>query len=237
MSTTLLTGVNDLLKRVGEISGDAGALSSLTDSARQKHIDRAVQFYNEAIIQLYDMTNLPLPNELAEGSITLVAGTRSYSAPANAVKINWPLHDQTNGNYIGEYPGGYLQMMKDQAQPANFTGRPQAGALSPVNGNIYLDRVPTSAEAGEVYVVYYDKSLLMTLAADTFPFSDSVYTSLRAAVAQIWERYSHKDFDSSMFTSALATTASLLNPNQRSGTWTRYRGKNANLAQTDPYNG
>lgn len=234
MATTLLTGINDLLKRVGEISGDASVLTSLTDSARQKHIDRAVQMYNEAIILLYDMTNTPMESELAEGTITLVTGTRSYALPSGLVKLNWPLHDQTNGNYIIEYPGGYLQIKKDQPQPANFTGRPLGGAISPVDGTLYLDRIPTANENGEVFTVYYDKSLLMTLASDNFPCSDTVYTMLRGAVAEVWSRYSSKDFDSGLFISALASAASHMNRNQRSGSWTRTRHRNIKLG---PYDG
>lgn len=223
MAKTLLQGINALLKRVGEITGDAGELITLVDSPRQKHIDRGVQMFNEAIITLYDLNNEPLPNEVAESSITLVAGTRAYALPSDLVKLIYPLHDRINGRYITEYPGGYTQMMNDQAFPANYTGLPTGAAIRPIDSYVYLDMLPTAAENGDVYTVMYEKSVLMSSESDTFPFNDDVFTMMVPAVAEVWQRWSHKEFEKSEFRKALSGAASLLNQRRSSGQWTPRR--------------
>lgn len=49
MAKTLLNGVNEVFKRIKLIQGDAAALTSLTDSARQHSIDLAIQIWNEVV--------------------------------------------------------------------------------------------------------------------------------------------------------------------------------------------
>ena len=236
MTTTLLQAVNALLKRVGEVAGDAGELTTLTDAPRQKHINRAVQMFNEAIIQLYDLVNEPLPNELAESTISLVTDTRAHTLPTDLVRIVWPLQDRTLGNYIVEHNGGYLEMQKEQPIPANFTGRPTSATIRPTDGLLYLDRIPTASENGETFTITYEKSLILVLAADTFPFRDEVFIMTNAAVAEMWTRYSHKDFDTGLWLTALAGAARLLTQSQRSDSWTPTRFNNTQM-NTDPFNG
>lgn len=65
MAKTLLNCVNEIFKRTSLIAGDAGALTSLTDAARQPAIDQAVQVVNEGILYLYNQSEVPLPNEQA----------------------------------------------------------------------------------------------------------------------------------------------------------------------------
>ena len=101
MAKTLLQAVNEVLKRV-DVIDSTGALSSLTDSARQQHIDRAVQAINEGMDELYSMNGEPKPQAMGENSITLVTGTRSYSLQTDLVTLLWPLRDETNAQYIYE---------------------------------------------------------------------------------------------------------------------------------------
>ena len=54
MAYTLLDAVNLSLKRVRVIQGDAGVLTTLTDSARQADIDIMIQAWNEIISDLYN---------------------------------------------------------------------------------------------------------------------------------------------------------------------------------------
>lgn len=224
MAKTLLQAVNVLLRRVGEITGDAGVLTSLTDSPRQKHIDRAVQIFNETVVMMYDLVNIPLPNEMAEDTLRLVSGVREYDLPTDIVRLDFPLHDRTNGEYITEYPGGYSRMMNDQSIPANFTGKPLAGAIRPSDGYLYLDMIPTAAEDGNSYTLIYEKSLLLSVATDTFPFNDTVFTAMIPAVAEVWQRWAHKDFELSQYKRSLAGAARLLSQKQISNQWTRRRG-------------
>lgn len=181
---TLLNGVNDVLMRMGSIKSNSGALDSLVDSQRQVQIDLAVQIWNEVIIDLYDSCDDSMPNEMAEGTITLAASDRDYTLPTNLTSIRWPLKNVTNGDFIYEYSGGYEQLFKDQSIPASYTGKPQAGVIRPSDGQLYLDRIPTAAENGVVYTYLYDKSLIVSLATDIFAFNDDVYFTLLQAVVE-----------------------------------------------------
>lgn len=189
MAKTLLQGVNDLLKRVQIISGDSGDLASLTDSGRQVFIDLAVQVWNEAVEQLYSISDQPFPQELAENTITLATSDRDYALQTDLVQLHFPLIDETNGAYILEQPGGYLAIVNTQLFPANYTGLPTYAAIRPTDGQLYLDRIPTSAENGKVYKYRYDKDVSLSLAADTFPFSDAVYRALMPVAAELWRLF------------------------------------------------
>ena len=184
MAKTLLNAVNDTLKRLAYIKGNSGELSSLTDSQRQVMIDLAVASWNETIIDLYDVSELQFPNEMATATITLVTSTRAYVLPSDLTFIRFPLINTTNGYTIEAYPGGWEQMRRDQLQPSNYTGRPNYGVVRPSDGYLYLDRIPQSADNGLAYTLTYDKSLLMAVAADTVPFNNDIYTALIPAVVE-----------------------------------------------------
>src|SRR3990172_7589121 len=119
MSKSLLQCVNETFKRVQLIQGDSGLLTTLTDSARQIYIDSAVQLWNEAIDELYTTAEVPHPNELAESTITLVTSTRAYALNAAFIHLLFPLLDETNGRFIEEYPGGYMQLVVNHPFPSN----------------------------------------------------------------------------------------------------------------------
>lgn len=229
---TLLNGMNDLLKKVKVIQGDVSELTTFTDPGRQQYIDIGLQNWNEAIDRLYNISNKPMPQELSSSTITLVTDDRSYALATDENKLRWPLQDTTNGTYIYEYPGGYHQMLIDQSIPANYTGVPQYAAISPVNGELYLDRIPTSSENGLVYTYQYDKDLEVTLITDTFPFKDVVYRSLLPAVAELWKRDVRSEFDSAAFNTFMAQSVSYL---KEQGPGSSYRPRRSVLARTDPY--
>ena len=184
MSKTLLQATNDVLKRIGAIKGNSGELASLTDSQRQIYIDICVQCWNEVIIDLFESSESSMPLEVGSTTITLSTGDRDYTLPTDLVYIKWPLRNTSNGYLIHEYPGGFNGMLDDQLQPSTFTGRPMYGVIRPTDGQLYLDRSPTSNDNGLQYTLYYDKSLIKSLASDTMPFSDDVYTILIPAVSE-----------------------------------------------------
>lgn len=213
MAKTLLNSVNETLKRNGLITSDAGALSSLTSSAIQRDIDICIQVINEGVVQLYAATDKPMPNEQAESTVTLVAGTRAYSLASDLVQMRWPLIDKTNSQFITEYPGGYNRMLQLDPEQDD-TGLPFWGAIRATDGKLYLDRAPTSDDAGKIYTYQYDKSLLMDEAADTVPFGDEVFTLMVPVWAHLWKRERRKEFDADLFGRALGAAALLLTKQQ-----------------------
>jgi hypothetical protein len=225
---TLLNGVNEVLKRVRFIQGDGGLLTSLTDEARQSAVDVAVQVWNEAIEELYSMASVPLPKELAENTITLVTSDRDYTLQTDLIQLHWPFHDETNGRFITEYPGGYLALKRDQLVPANESGQPYFGAIRPTDGLLYLDKLPTATENGQVYTYNYDKDISLSAAADVFPFSDAVYRAMVAATAQYWQRDWQRDWDNDIFQTNLGRAARLLTQQQQHTNWLPRRKSGGN---------
>jgi hypothetical protein len=217
--TTLLAGVNAVLNRV-HITSVNGPITSLTDQGRQVHIDLCVQLWNEAIDTLYDLTGAPRPQEAASSNITLVTDQREYDLPSDLVQIRWPLIDETNGNEIREYPGGYEQMRIDQLQPSQWTGLPLFAAINPVTSDLRMDTAPTSEQNGYVFKLLYDQDNALSAATDVIPVpNDATYRALVAAIAEVWEMRKRDDFEPGMFRSSLARAASFMSQNPRRTHW------------------
>jgi len=214
MAKTLLDGVNEVLRRLNKISGDAGALTSLTDSPRQVWIDTAVQAWNEAIEELYSVSGAGLPNEVAEATITLATGDRDYALASDLLALRWPLQDRTNGQYIRAYPGGYAALIADQPIADNVTGLAQAAAIRPTDGQLYLDAIPNAAENGLVYTYLYDKDVSMASASDAMPFNDGVFRALVPAVAELMAINHKREFSAELFRASMGRAARLLTQQQ-----------------------
>jgi hypothetical protein len=174
MAKTLLNGVNEVLKRASIISENS-LLTSLTNSGKQVFIDLAVQAWGEAVDQIYSKARIKMPNQAEESNITLVASKRTYSLATDLVQLSWPLHEETQGLFINKYPGGYEELRHVLTQPGNYTGQPTSGAISPIDGDLFIDMLPTSSEAGYEYKYTYWKDLTLSRASDQFPFSDTVF--------------------------------------------------------------
>lgn len=222
MAKTLLNGVNELLKTVTIIAGDSAELASLTDSARQVYVDAAVRIWNEVLGEMYSTAELPMPSELAENTITLVTDDRDYALETDLVQLHWPFLDETNGDFIHKFRGEYLDLINTQPQPANFTGQPLFGVIRPTDGQLYLDRIPTSTENGRVYKYRYDKDLELTAFDDTVPFNDVVFRALVPACAQLWERDFKKTFDAQIFQTFVGQAARYMTEQQPRDSWRSY---------------
>lgn len=209
MAKTLLNGVNEVLKKVGVIQGDSGAFSSLSDSARQIWIDTAVQCWNEAIDELYSLTGESIPSGIASSTLTILTSTRAYSLASGLVRLHWPLHDTTNGQFIDEYPGGYERMIHDEVTANSVTGQSFLAAINPTTGGLYLNALPTSAENGTVYTYYYETDLGMSTASASMPFSDAVFRAMVPAVAELWRKNQRNTFDKPAYDLSLARAGRL----------------------------
>lgn len=217
MAKTLLQGTNEVLKRLQLIQGDSGELVSLTDSARQVFIDRIVQSWNEVVEEMYSIANVPLPETMAENTITLVTNDRDYALQADLVELYFPFLDETNGRHI--WQKDYLKIVNEQFQPGNWTGLALYGGIRPTDGELYLDRIPTVNENGLIYKYRYLKDHSVSLAADTFPFTDTVFRALVPAVAEYYTDAEERDV--SLYTINLGRAARLLNRVRERNSWSR----------------
>lgn len=206
MAHTLLDSINEIFKRVNNIQGDAQALTTLTDSARQHPIDIAIQVVNEGIDELYSQSHIELPNEQAEATITLVNGTRSYALNSSLTELIFPLIDKTNTQFIWKFPGTYDDMLLLDPEQDD-TGLPIWGTISPVTGQLFLNVSPTSVEAGRVYTYQYEKDLSLSLATDTVPFNNKVFRAMVPAWVQLYKREMRNEFDQALYQMALGRAA------------------------------
>jgi hypothetical protein len=213
MAKTLLQSINEILKRTSDIAGDAGALSSLTDSPRQVIIDLAVQVVNEGIDELYSTSSIAMPNEQAQSTITLVTATRAYALASDLVQLRWPFIDKTNNQYLTEYPGGYAAMLVADPEQDD-DGLPHYGAIRPTDGFLHLDRAPNSEDNGKVYTYQYDKNLALTVAASTVPFNDAIFRAMVPVWVQLFKRERKNQFDTELYRLNLGRASALLSQKQ-----------------------
>lgn len=199
---TLLNAVNEIFKRVNAISGDAAALTSLVDSSRQHPIDVAVQVVSEGIDELYSATHISLPKGQAESTITLATGSREYPLAGDFIAMYWPMIDRPNSQYLFEWSGGYNKMLLLDPQQT-FTGLPQWGCISPITGNIRVDRAPTTVENGNVYTYEYERDLVLVNPTDQVPFSNACFRSMVPAWVQLYNRGMRNEFDQALYMASI----------------------------------
>ena len=209
MAKALLDAINEVFKRTNNIQGDAAALTSLTDSARQHEIDVTIQVINEGIDELYSQSHIQMPNQQAESTITLVAGTRSYTLPTNLVSIIFPLRDKVNTTFIWLYPEGYNGLL-DYDPDQTFTGLPYWAAISPINGQLFMSCTPTANENGRVFTYQYEKDLALALATDTVPFDNTVFRAMVPAWVQLYKREMRNEFDQQLYQMAMGRASRYL---------------------------
>lgn len=210
---TLLQAVNEVLKRTAIIAGDAGLLTTLTDTARQVSIDQAVQVINEGIDELYTTSEISQPNEQAEGTLTLLNGTRFYTLASDLIQLRWPFIDKTHTQWLYQYPGGYNAMLIGDPEQDD-TGLPYYASIRPTDGKLYLDRAPTTVEAGRIYTYQYDKTLELDAAADTVPFNDAIFRAMVPAWVQLFKRERRNEFDEALYKLSVGRASRLLTMKQ-----------------------
>jgi len=233
--SSLLDGVNEVLKRAGELDNDTGALTTLTDSARQWNIDITVQIWNELVDELYARLGIMVPLNTDESTtITLVASQRAYALPSDLVQIQWPLVDETNGRIIAEYPGGYEDLIEDQLIPGNYKGVPLAAVIRPSDGYLYIDTNPTSSEAGLAYKLRYLKDVSVSSAADTFPFNDAVFRALVPAATELFRYNKTQEMSGSIFRNAFGRAARLMSRQPAPTSWAPMMERKNRYSGTDP---
>ena len=238
--------VNGSLKRAGIVAGDSGELGTGTSSATafqytasgvfssrsdiQHSVDLMLQMWQEATSEIYSL-NL-VPNLLATATITLATNTREYAMPSDFERIAGKTYETrvmraaTQSITLGEYPGGYLQMLADQPVATDWTGQPTAWAVSPRNEQIRVDREPTSDENGTVYNLAYERrvELTSTMATATMPYSDTVCRALIQVVAEIYNSTKKDKFDAGVFRSSLIRALNFANKGQDRTRWGTRRG-------------
>ena len=221
ISLTFLDFINETLKRARVIQGDSGELATSTvtststgliatdafvDGSRQSQIDIALQVSNEVFTEAFSLGLFP--REAASATITLASGTREYDLPTNFERmagLTWSqrvFRGATTGLVIGEYAGGYAQMLADQPIATDYTGDPQYYAFNPgftaTTARVRLDREAATEQNGDVYNALYERSIRMssTQATDTMPFTDVIADQLGPVAASMFNTVFKSDANS-----------------------------------------
>ena len=233
MAIVFLDAINASLKRVRVIQGDAGELATstvtstatglvatgaFTDSGRQTQIDLMIQVWQEAVHELY--TYGLFPKEAKNAQFALSEGDRTYSFNTDFERFAGKLQvirAATEQHLLTEYPGGYEQLVADQAVASDYIGQPNHWTINPIDNKIHLDRDPSAAEQGKTYQYLYEKriGLTATMATETMPFSDTVSDALVPVAAEGWNRIMKKEFDSTLFRNSIARAAKIVTGKQR----------------------
>lgn len=214
MAKTFLQAVNATLKRVRIIQGDAGNLTSFTDSTRQNDIDLVIQLWNEVIHKMYGqglfakgtaVDSITLADDSGNTDRTEYSLASDFEEFANNIMV-----DQTNNRSMTPYPGGYSQMFVDQGNPTNHTGFPRHYSVNPSTGDLSVSTHPQ--ESGSIYKYMYKKRISVDAITDVFPFSDTVVDSLVPVVAWMYRRDKQIDFDQASLDREYNIAVSMLNP-------------------------
>ena len=225
MAKDLLEGVNRLLIKVEEIES-RNKLTSLTDSSRQVFIDGAVDSLNEVMDELYTLFRSPRPRGIKSATITLVDGQREYSLNSKMTRIRADYHliDETNDHVI-EFVDNLHRDLVFADLGQDDTGLPTLATINPETNRLFVDRAPTSVEAGRIYKYRYERDLELTEATDEFPFSSTVLRAVVPAAAQLWKRDHRGVFDGPIFRASLARAARFLRQSPARNTYgpTQYR--------------
>ncbi len=230
--STLLNGVNEVLKDTDALDSDVGLLASLTDSARQVLIDTAVRALNEVVDELYDFAEMPKPNVLSSNTITLATNDQSYALQSDLIRLrnDFNFIDRTNNHTIYVIEDGFRDIIVGDPEQDD-TGQPTWGAINPEDGEFYLDRKPTANENGAVYTYYYEKDTELTLAADIFPFNEKTFRAVTEAAAELYRKKRHLEFSEADYNRHMARATRALRqlPQRRT-----YGRMTAAPNQTDP---
>jgi hypothetical protein len=240
-ATVYLNWIEDALKRVHVIQGDAGNLVTSTvtstatglvatsafeaDSSRQVQIEMMLQVSNEIVQEAYSMG--VLPKIASTATIALVAQQREYSLPSDFERLAGRTYEQrgigfaTQGYTILEYPGGYMQMLADQAMATVFIGQPNAYAISPGSDVLRMDREPTSVQAGMTMNFIYEKRVAFTATseADALPFSPTVADQLVPVLAEAWNAWGKGQFDPARYRGGIAKAVAFMTRTQVNDRW------------------
>ena len=191
---TFLEAVNRVLRSGGIIRGDTDPVTTFSDLQHGATLNLAIIAIQDELTDLISDKLLPY-EKTTSGSITTVAGTRSYALPAGFVRFfGTPMLYISSENFqMFEYPGGedalkiaFPDYKTTQSNPTNFYFE------DTTSKKISLFSVPSEAKT---YTFDYEASVMVSLAADTMPFhnNEEAYTFCRIATRRFLCLFEDKD--------------------------------------------
>jgi len=170
--------VNRVLRIATVIGADDDNLTSFDDTQHIATLQIAKIAVQSTLTEL--VSDRIIPYEEADGTITVSSGTRAYALPADFIRFKGekPFLLKLDGSNNSEnitvnlYPGGEEQLRR---QVLDYREQPGESRwfylIQSSTKQIGLYQVPDSSIDGVSYRFPYEKSVYVTLATDTMPFT------------------------------------------------------------------
>lgn len=171
---TFLECITRILRTNGFLRGDTDAPTSFSDTNHNASIQTAQIAVQDELTAL--TAERLVPYEKTSSTITLANGTRTYALAADFIGFYGHPHfyDSTANRLIPEWPGGQESLQVSDFQYLTRTGTPNWWYWEPTTTKkVGFYHVPDSTFDGRSLTYHYEKSVLVTVAADTMPFHNT----------------------------------------------------------------
>jgi len=170
---TFLECVNRILRKVAILRGDTDPITTFSDVQHNASLNIAIVAVQDELTRLVADRLIPYERKTS-GTITTVAGTRTYSLASDFIRFYGVAHLYTSSanRQLYEYPGGLEALQLQIFTYATDTGDPSAWYWEPTTTKqIGLFQVPQSSNT--VYSYEYEGSVLVSSSTDTMPFHNN----------------------------------------------------------------
>lgn len=222
---TLIEAVGRVMRAGGIIRGDTDAPASLSDLQHGATINLAVIAIQDELNELTSDMLLAYEHD-ATGSISTVAGTRSYSLASDFIRFfgTPSLYESTSNNRYYEFPGGEQKLQLAYPDYKTAQATPQFWYFDlTTTKKIAFWPVPQDAKT---YTYDYEQDVSVTNAADTMPFHNEQEAQAFCRLAARRFKFLYEDLDTAALivdpehVKAKATLVAMMvgkNPSKRYG--------------------
>lgn len=170
---TLIQAIARIMRIEGIIRGDTDAPTSLSDLQHGATINLAAIAVQDELNEITSDVMIPYEKDTT-GSLTTVAGTRSYALASNFVRfVGRPMLYCSADNYeMFEFPGGEESLKVQVPNYKTVQSTPYAFYFEyTTTKKISFFPVPQEAKT---YTYDYEKDVSVTAAGDTLPFQNEI---------------------------------------------------------------
>lgn len=171
---TLLEAVTRILRLNAILRGDTDAPTSFSDTNHNASMQLAIVAVQDELTSL--TAERLVPYEKTSATITLATGTRTYSLATDFVNFyGYPHFYDTEGNrLLPEWPGGQEKLQLEDFQYLTRTGTPSWWYWEPTTSKkVGFYYAPDSSYNGKTLTYHYERSVMVSVAADTMPFHNN----------------------------------------------------------------
>jgi hypothetical protein len=189
-----LAAVNRLLAAEGFLSGDSEEITTFSDLQHKATVRVARIAIQDELMELVSDSTIPYEKKTT-GSITTVAGTRTYDLPSDFVRFYGTpaLYESTGNRLYYEFPGG---------EPALRDHFPDYMTVQSDPLNWYMDLTTTKKigfwyvpQEAKTYTFPYEADVSVTNSSDTLPFHTESEAQAFCRLAQRRFKWLLKDDD------------------------------------------